>query len=228
MARRRRVDHREALAQACAALKVFPLQGVTVFPGTPTPFHIFEPRYRELVRDALASDRMLAIPTMAEPGEAPFEIEPVRQIAGACFIEDYERLADGRYHVLVRGAGRVRLVDELATGKPYREFRAEILDDVLPESARAEARAKAEGLEQLLVQIAAGLPAESGATKLAADAARLGPSALADLAAAALVTDVEARYGILAEPDVLRRLDLVTAEAAAVVLAIGGTGIAKA
>ena len=223
-----RADHREALLRACARLKIFPLQGVTVFPGTPTPFHIFEPRYRALFADALAGDRVLAVPTMAEAGDAPFEIEPVRAIAGACVIEDHERLPDGRYHVLVRGAGRVRLGPELATGKPYREFRAELLDDVLPTSGLAEAQAKAAALEQLLVQIAAGLPPESGATKLAADAAQLGPSALADLAAAALVTDVEARYAILSEVQVLRRLDLVTSEAAAVVLAIGGSGLARA
>jgi Lon protease-like protein len=221
-------DARSLAAGACARLKVFPLQGVVVFPGTPAPFHVFEPRYRELVADALAGDRVLAVPTLAAPGGAPLEVEAVRPVAGACVIEDHEELPDGRYHLLLRGLARVRLGREVATGRGYRAFRAEVLDDVAPPGGDAALEAKREGLEQLLVQIAAGLPAESGAPRLAADAARLGPSALADLAAAALVTDGDARYAILEELDVARRLDLVISEAAAVVLAIGGVGGAQA
>jgi Lon protease-like protein len=226
--RRLAVDARSLAAAACARLKVFPLQGVVVFPGTPVPFHVFEPRYRELVADALAGDRVLAVPTLAGPGESPLEAEAVRPVAGACVIEEHEELPDGRYHLLVRGIARVRLRREVATGRGYRAFRAEVLDDVELPAGEAALEGKREGLEQLLVQIAAGLPAESGAPRLAADAARLGPSALADLAAAALVTDGDTRYAILEELDVARRLDLVIAEAAAVVLAVGGTGGARA
>ncbi|TLN24291.1 peptidase S16, partial [bacterium] len=47
-----------ALASACAALRVFPLPGVTIFPGAPLPLRIFEPRYRALVAEALATDRL--------------------------------------------------------------------------------------------------------------------------------------------------------------------------
>jgi uncharacterized protein len=152
----------------------------------------------------------------------------VLPIAGAGVIEEHQRLPDGRYHLLLRGLARVRLVRELETRKPYRAFRAEMLADVLPPGGEEELAGAREGLEQLLVQIAAGLPPESGATRLAADATHLGPSALADLAAAALVTDAAIRYQILAELDVARRLDLVTGEAASIVLAIAGTGGAKA
>ena len=57
---------RAALDKACAALKVFPLHGVVVLPGTPAPFHIFEPRYKALVEDALAGDRLLAVATLRD------------------------------------------------------------------------------------------------------------------------------------------------------------------
>jgi hypothetical protein len=56
---------RMQLARSCLALKVFPLPGVVVLPGMPTPFHIFEPRYRAMTADALAGDRMLALATLA-------------------------------------------------------------------------------------------------------------------------------------------------------------------
>jgi Lon protease-like protein len=225
-ARRAAGDVRPLVAGACGALKVFPLEGVVVFPGTPAPFHVFEPRYRALVKDALAGDRVLAVPTLDGPARAA--APPVRPIAGACVIDDHEALPDGRYHILVRGLGRVRLVEELATGKAYREFRAEPLDDVVPVGGEEALAPQIEVLEQLLVQVAAGLPPESGASKLALDAAQRGPSGLADLVAAALATDPDARYAILAELDVRRRLELVTSEAASVVLALSGARGAKA
>jgi Lon protease-like protein len=167
---------------------------------------------------------VIAVPQISDAADAPFEMEPVRTVAGAGFIEEWEELPDGRYHILVRGIARVRLLEELPNGKDYREFRAALLEDRVRDDAawRAEVHAKAEGLEQLLVQIASGLPEESGAPRLAAEGARLAPSALADFAAAALVTEGPARQAILEELDVSRRLDLVIAEAASVVLAIGG------
>jgi Lon protease-like protein len=203
--------------RACGRLKVFPLPGVVVFPGTPTPLHVFEPRYRALVADALDSDGVLAVPTIGDPeGPEPVTLLPV---AGAGVIEAHEQLADGRYHIVVRGVARVRLVAEVPSGKLYREFRAAVLADEGDAGGEALA-ARREAVEQLLVQIAAGLPAATGAPRLAADATKLAPSPLADLAAAALVTDADARYAILSELDVARRLDLVIEEAAAVVLAL--------
>ena len=218
-------DPRSLAAGACRALKVFPLPGVVVFPGTPTPFHVFEPRYKQLFAEALASDGVVAVPTLAGAEDAPLLAEPVRPVAGVCVIEEHERLADGRYHVLLRGLARARLLAEVPSGKLYRTFRAELLEDV---RADAVAPVEAEALEQLLVQIAAALPVESGATRLAADAAHLPPGALADLAAAALVTDPDARYALLAELDVPRRLELVTGEAAGVLLALAGPGRPRA
>jgi hypothetical protein len=220
-----------ALSKALSRLKVFPLEGVVAFPRAPTPFHIFEPRYRDLTTDALASDRIFAVATIAEAVEAPLMAEAVRPIACACLIEDHERLADGRYHILVRGLARVRLLREVPSSKLYRMFRAETVDDVLPEGGPETLVGKAQALEQVLIEIAQGLPAESGAPQLAEQGARLqSPSALADLAAAALVTDGDARYAVLSEANVSRRLDFVTGEAASVLLAIASqaTGGAKA
>lgn len=210
-----------ALAKALSRIKVFPLQGVVAFPRAPTPFHIFEPRYRELTVDALASDRIFAVATIAEAVEAPLMVEAVRPIACACVIEDHERLADGRFHILARGLARVRLLREVPSSKLYRMFRAEPVEDVLPAGGAEALSEKSQALEQLLIEIAQGLPEESGAPQLAEQGARLhSPSALADLAAAALVTDGDTRYEALAEVDVSRRLDLVTGEAASVLLAI--------
>jgi hypothetical protein len=210
---------RGRLARACGALKVFPLPGVVVLPGTPTPFHIFEPRYRALVADALAGDRVLAVATLASEEGATQDRAPVHPIAGIGLIEAEERLSDGRYHVVVRGLARVRLVSELDNGKPYREFEAELLRDLSPRGGAAALDARRQALEACVLQLVEVLPAESGARRLAELATRTrSPSALADLVAAAVVSEPGQRIAVIEELDVGRRLDLVTGEVASVIL----------
>ena len=99
-----------ALARACAALKVFPLPDVVVLPGTPAPFHVFEPRYRALVGDALRGDRILAVATLVRPADAPQERAAVHPVAGAVRIEAERREGiSGRGHATMpefMGVGR--------------------------------------------------------------------------------------------------------------------------
>ena len=212
-------DLRDQLARSCARLKVFPLPGVVVLPGTPTPFHVFEPRYRAMTADALAGDRTLAVATLASEEGATQDRAPVHPIAGAGFIEREQQLANGRYDLVVRGVARVRLVAELENGLPYREFKAELLDDVYPPGGPAALRTQRSALESCVLQLVEVLPPESGAPKLAEVAARTeSPSALADLVAAAVVSDSTQRIAVIEELDVAKRLDLVTGEVASVIL----------
>ena len=212
---------RDLVARAAGTLKVFPLPGVVVFPGTPTPFHIFEPRYRALVRDALDGDRTLCVATLeqAEGEGEPRERPPVLPIAGAGVIEEDERLPDGRYHILFRCLTRVRLAEELESAKPYREFRAELLPDRLPPGGPQELERDTQALLQLAYDLVRVLPEESGAPELAQAAARLhAPGRLADLLAAAVIADPILRYRALESLDVPRRMGLVAQELAAVLL----------
>jgi Lon protease-like protein len=212
-------DVRARLAAALPRLKIFPLPGVVVLPGTPATFHVFEQRYRQMTADALAGDRVLAVPTLASEEGASQDRAPVHPIAGAGVIEAHEALPDGRYQIVLRGVARVRLVEELENGKPYREFRAQLLDDVYPPVGPAGLEAQRRALESLVLQLADVLPAESGAPQLAEYAARCAtPSALADLVAAAVVSEPGQRLAVIEELDVKKRLDLVTGEVASVIL----------
>jgi uncharacterized protein len=212
-------DLRARLATACRALKVFPLAGVVVLPGTPTPFNVFEPRYRALVADALAEDRFLAIPTLVSPEGASQQRPPLHPIAGAGYLEAAERHSDGRYTIIVRGVARVRLGSELMTSKPYREFRTEVLEDVYPEGgalALVRERAALEACARALSEV---LPAESGVPKLVELASTIAsPSLLADVMAAAVVSEPVQRLAVIEELVVARRLDLVTSELASIIL----------
>jgi len=109
---------------ALRQLPVFPLPDVVFFPGTVLPLHVFETRYRAMVKDALAADRTLAV-ALLQPGWE-------RQYAGnpACFpvatagtIEDLQTTADGRYYFRLVGSVRVRL-GEVLRDAPYRFVRA--------------------------------------------------------------------------------------------------------
>lgn len=210
---------RERLAAAAPSLKVFPLPEVVVLPGTPTPFHIFEPRYRAMVADALAGDRFLAVGTLIAQEGASQDRAPVHAVAGAGYIEADEELPDGRRHIVLRGVARVRLVEELANGKDYREFRAEVLEDVNPASGPTALARERSALESCVIQLAEVLPPESGAPQLASIATRTAStSQLADLVAAAVVSEPGERLRILEELDVAKRLSLVTQEVASIVL----------
>ncbi len=200
---------------AQGALKVFPLPGAVVLPGTPMPLHVFEPRYRAMTADALAGDRVMAVATLRSAADAPLDRAPLHPLAGAAVIESEQRLPDGRFHIVLRGASRVRLRQELDNGKPYREFAVEVLEDQFPPEGADAVRDLVEALEQAVFELAQVLPADSGAPELAQMAARLrSPGRLADLVAAAVVSDPEARLRVLEALDVAARLELVLAEVA--------------
>jgi uncharacterized protein len=107
-------------------IPIFPLPNVVLFPQMPLPLHIFEPRYRKMVADALKSHQTIGM-TLLQPGwEEDYEGRPpVYPVGCAGTIERSERLADGRYNILLRGETRFRVSGERA-GEPYRlaEIRA--------------------------------------------------------------------------------------------------------
>jgi Lon protease-like protein len=215
-------EPRAALRRACAALKVFPLHGVAVLPGTPTPFHIFEPRYKALFAEALRGDRIVAVPALLEKGDALRLRPPLGRICGAGLVEAEQRYDDGRYDVLVRGVARVRLIEELPlTDAGYREWRAEILEDVWPAGGPRVLQGELEALRQIVIELSTRLPPESGAPQLAEVVAQMkDPSAVVDLVAAAAVSDPASRQKVLEELDVARRLAYVLEEVAGVVLVL--------
>ncbi|HEX9306388.1 MAG TPA: LON peptidase substrate-binding domain-containing protein [Anaeromyxobacter sp.] len=214
-------DPKAALRKALAALKVFPLHGVAVLPGTPAPFHVFEPRYRALVKDALAGDRIVAIPSLFGKSDAHALRPPLRAVCGAGIIEVEDRYDDGRYDIVLRGVARVRLLAELPARKLYREFKAELLEDELPEGGAAALEAQLESLRQLVYELSTKLPAESGAAQLAEAVAQMKePSSIVDLVAAAAVSEADPRQKILEEANVAKRLELVMGEVAGVVLVL--------
>jgi Lon protease-like protein len=105
---------------------LFPLPDVVFFPETLLPLHVFEPRYRRLVADALAADGRLAVVKLRPGWEKNYEGRPpVHAVAGLGEIVQAESLADGRYNILLYGLARIRIEgEEEAPDLPYRVARA--------------------------------------------------------------------------------------------------------
>src|SRR5215472_13621718 len=94
-------------------LSLFPLPNVVLFPRVFLPLHIFEPRYREMVADALSSDRMIGMVLLRPGWERDYEGRPpVYPIGCSGVITHVERLQDGRYNLVLRGLERFRIVAE--------------------------------------------------------------------------------------------------------------------
>jgi uncharacterized protein len=185
-------------------LPLFPL-GTVLYPGLLLPLHIFEERYRQLVRDLL---------TGSEPGR--FGVIAIRKgretgVDGVCALYEVGCVAalrqvgehpDGRFDLVTAGTQRFRLVS-LEHGRPYLQGAVDLLAEDTGDEAAAGAavRAVQRAFHDYLVALAARGTGEVSIPDLPDQ-----PIALSYLVAASMVVDLPDRQALLAEPDALRRL----------------------
>lgn len=110
---------------AVKRISIFPLPGAILLPGMQLPLHIFEPRYRALIGDALARDRLVGMvqPTGGGPQPALFDIGCLGR------IDDVEALEDGRYNIVLEGLQRFTIIRELDASTAFRQVEAELWDE---------------------------------------------------------------------------------------------------
>jgi ATP-dependent Lon protease len=195
----------EVLAPALAAIPVFPLPGVVLFPHAILPLHIFEPRYRKMLADAMATHRCIAMAFALDDADPP----RIATVAGAGLVVRHERMPDGRSNLLLHGRARV-VLEELPFEAPYRRARARILpeqpyagDEIERTALLSSATAFVAEAKRHDVAIEFELPEGADA------------SATADLCAHHLLLDAASRQRVLEEIDVRSRVLLVTGELAA-------------
>lgn len=106
-----------SLADLPVRVRLFPLAGAILLPRAVMPLNIFEPRYLEMVRDAMATDQMIALVQPRDEGEPPalFDIGSVGRIT------QYSETGDGRFLIALTGMARFRLVQELPATTSYRQ-----------------------------------------------------------------------------------------------------------
>ncbi len=132
-------------------LPLFPLPNVVLFPNVFLPLHIFESRYREMVADAIESDRLIGMVLLRPGWERDYEGRPpVYPIGCSGLVTHAERLADGRYNIVLRGIERFRILEEDRC-RSYRRAAVEPLAERgLAAEDRAAIKLQRSKLEELL------------------------------------------------------------------------------
>jgi ATP-dependent Lon protease len=196
------------LTAALADLPVFPLPGVVLFPRALLPLHIFEPRYRAMVKACLETHRTMAMAIIPDPNDLDAQGQPkIARVAGVGVILEHQPLPDGRSNILLQGRARVELT-EVPSDTPYRRARATLREErrtAVGPADRAALVAAATALARDIHQkgdLALDLPAHADV------------DVIADLCAAHLLPDARVRQAILEEQDVATRVRMVIAELA--------------
>jgi|APLak6261674355_1056100.scaffolds.fasta_scaffold04415_2 hypothetical protein len=192
---------------AVKRLKVFPLPPVVLLPGSAAPLHIFEPRYREMVKDAVESDGLFAMAQVLPGQEALLQggtpaLEPMLCIGT---ITVNEQLEDGRYNLVLVGIARARIVRELPQTRLYREVEAELVEDEAIDDGEDGS------LRRAVVELVARVPTQVG-QRVASVTSRVSGGALADVVASTFMQDPAQRFEVLKETDVRQRMEIVTEE----------------
>jgi len=122
---------------------IFPLAGAILFPRSQLPLHIFEPRYREMIKDAMAGGGRIGMIQPLRPDEDRPALYPVGCVGELVGIEE---LDDGRFNIVLHGSNRFRLVAEVDLGTPYRHADIDIaaFDDDEPPALEMMVRAEVE------------------------------------------------------------------------------------
>jgi uncharacterized protein len=139
-----------------STLPLFPLPNVVLFPNVCLPLHIFEPRYREMVSDALDGDRIIGMVLLRPGWESDYEGRPeIYQVGCAGLITHADRTVDGRYNLVLRGFEKFRIRRE-DHERSYRRADVDTILEPLNEADRGVMRAERRRLETLLVPQPAG------------------------------------------------------------------------
>jgi uncharacterized protein len=184
-------------------LPIFPLPELTFFPHTLLPLHVFEARYRTMVMDCLARDKRMAVVGLKPGYEPAYEGKPaVYPVAGVGRIVQCERLATGRFNILLKGEGRVRIDRELPSDTLYRMVAGSLLGETGAERDSVGALAARVTGRCLGILRAVNRPTAEMEKALAGAA----PGTVCDRIASAIIPEAAARQALLEEVDVERRL----------------------
>jgi Lon protease-like protein len=184
--------------------RLFPLPNLVLFPHVAQPLHVFEPRYRQMMADALAGDRLLGMALLRPGWEEEYQKKPpVHPIICVGRIVQEEQLPDGKYNLILHGLSRARIVEEVASPKLYRIAKVDLCQDVPPAGAREAPLRQALG-QGVRPFFAGNAQALGQLERLLDGPLALGP--LCDVFSYALPLDVEVKQRLLETLDVEARV----------------------
>lgn len=201
-------DDLEALANFDGVSRLFPLPNLVFYPQVIQGLHIFEPRYRDMTADALDGDKLITLVLLEEGWEEAYDEQPpVEQIGCLGRIVRHNKLPDGRYDLRLRGLSRVKIVEELRTGKTYRSARVETIPDMIPDDLSRLTRLRRTLAEVIFAQFEPESPARAHLAEMFESELPLGP--LCDMLAYALPLPLILKQRLLEQPHVDGRAELM-------------------
>ena len=186
-------------------VRLFPLPDLVLFPHAMQPLHIFEPRYCEMLNEALSGDHLIAMSTLtgglvSTVGSDP----PIASTVCLGKIVSHAEVEDERYNVLLVGTRRARIATELDAGRVFRMAAVDVLEDVYPPSgAEGRTQLKQELLKAFGEVIPASVDSQQHLHDLMAGQMSLGP--ITDIIAYTLPFEVDAKLSLLGDRDVDNR-----------------------
>ena len=205
-----------SVAEFSGKVRLFPLPNLVLFPHVMQPLHVFEPRYRQMLEDALAGDRLIAMAVLAPGWEDDYEGRPpLYPVACLGQIASHHRLEDGTYNLLVLGLRRVRLVRELDPVNEFREAEVELCEEHCPAQRDTDHACLQRQLRQAFLRVLPLLPeAQEQLDQLLCADVTL--AMLTDVIGYMLDIDLGEKHALLSELDVYRRAEMILAHLLAV------------
>lgn len=188
-------------------LPLFPL-GLVLFPGLVLPLHVFEERYRVLVRELLErpeGDRAFGVVAIRQGREVDVDgVQALHEVGCTAQLRKVDAYDDGRFDIVTTGVTRFRLLG-LSHNQPYLVGDIELLPDPLVEVDEAVLLGAA--VRAAYVDYLAAL-GEAGADSVDAPDLPTDEVVLSYLVAATVLIDLEDRQALLAAPDAVTRLGI--------------------
>ncbi len=178
-------------------VRIFPLGEVVLFPDTMLPLHIFEPRYRELLADAMATDRRIGMVLIrrpqAEAGQVSTGEPAIYPVGCVGTVVQHKPFEDGRSLVVLRGQTRFRVLEEVESDRGYRQVRAQTLHEA--PAPPQDLRRWRDTLADTVRRLAAASGADVGEVDTLFE--RLDPATMVNYLAASLPVDVMEKQALL-------------------------------
>lgn len=184
-------------------VRLFPLPNLVVFPHAMQPLHLFEPRYVEMLRESMSSDRLIAMATLTplQGTQWPTTQPPIASTVCLGRILTHAEVEDNRHNILLVGIRRAKLVAEVDSGKPFRMGQIDLIDDFDLHGATTEAASlKQELLDAFGSVMPVGKSMQQNLHQLMSDQMSLGP--ITDIVSYTLPFSVEDKLQLLRESDV--------------------------
>ena len=196
-------------------MPLFPLPNVSLIPFTVLRLHVFEPRYVQLVRDAMAGNRLMAIPKLSKGWESEKATPKVDPIAGIGVVAQLQELKDDRYLIVLIGVGRLLILGEHRQQELYRRAYGELLNEPEEETVRFEE------MKELFIQLLMSSPQLSKELQpLLGDGIK--PLHMVNAIGHILLQDPNVRNEFLCSNEISARCELLIAEITSLLLQKGG------